>query len=77
VDPAIGRRQVWSRVREALTGLLLVLLVVLLVATVFPGELLASNPREAVMAIEYVIVGLLALGIAIYLAIALLRPDKF
>jgi K+-transporting ATPase KdpF subunit len=29
------------------------------------------------MAIEYVLVGLLALGIAIYLAIALLRPDKF
>jgi K+-transporting ATPase KdpF subunit len=29
------------------------------------------------MAIEYVIVGLIALGIAIYLAIALLRPDKF
>ncbi len=29
------------------------------------------------MAIEYVIVGLIALGIAIYLTIALLRPDKF
>jgi len=57
--------------------LVVVLVVVLLVATVYSGELLASNPTEAEMAIEYVIVGLLALGIAIYLAIALLRPDKF
>jgi len=29
------------------------------------------------MAIEYLLVGLVALGIGIYLAIALLRPDKF
>jgi K+-transporting ATPase KdpF subunit len=29
------------------------------------------------MNIEYLIVGLVAVGIAIYLAIALLRPDKF
>jgi K+-transporting ATPase KdpF subunit len=29
------------------------------------------------MSIEYLLVGLVALGIGIYLAIALLRPDKF
>jgi K+-transporting ATPase KdpF subunit len=29
------------------------------------------------MAIEYALVGLVALGIGIYLAVALLRPDKF
>ncbi len=29
------------------------------------------------MGLEYIIVGAVALGIAIYLTIALLRPDKF
>jgi K+-transporting ATPase KdpF subunit len=29
------------------------------------------------MAVEFIFTGLVALGIAIYLVIALLRPDKF
>ncbi len=29
------------------------------------------------MSIEYIVVGLIALGVAVYLAIALLRPDRF
>jgi K+-transporting ATPase KdpF subunit len=29
------------------------------------------------MAVEFILTGLVALGIAIYLVIALLRPDKF
>lgn len=29
------------------------------------------------MNLEYLLTGLVALGIAVYLAIALLRPDKF
>ncbi len=29
------------------------------------------------MGIEYILTGIVALGIAVYLAIALLRPDKF
>ncbi len=36
-----------------------------------------GHSKETVMAIEYIVVGLIALGIAIYLAIALLRPDMF
>lgn len=33
--------------------------------------------RESEMNLEYLLTGLVALGIAIYLAVALLRPDKF
>jgi K+-transporting ATPase KdpF subunit len=29
------------------------------------------------MNIEYILVGLVALAVAVYLAVALLRPDKF
>lgn len=29
------------------------------------------------MLVEYILVGLVALAVAIYLAVALLRPDKF
>ncbi|HKV85512.1 MAG TPA: potassium-transporting ATPase subunit F [Ktedonobacterales bacterium] len=29
------------------------------------------------MGLEYILVGLVALGVAVYLALALLRPDKF
>ncbi len=29
------------------------------------------------MAVEFILTGLVALGIAIYLVVALLRPDKF
>ncbi len=67
--------------RFVLAGLLVmpltVMLWLLLVALGTDWGQVANNPRGAEMAIEYVIVGLLAPGIAIYLAIALLRPDKF
>jgi K+-transporting ATPase KdpF subunit len=33
--------------------------------------------REDLMGIEYLIVGLVALGVGVYLLMALLRPDKF
>jgi K+-transporting ATPase KdpF subunit len=29
------------------------------------------------MAVEFILTGLVALGIAVYLVVALLRPDKF
>jgi K+-transporting ATPase KdpF subunit len=37
---------------------------------------LASGGQQ-ISGVEYLLTGLVALGIAIYLAIALLRPDKF
>jgi K+-transporting ATPase KdpF subunit len=33
--------------------------------------------RRSAVNLEYLLTGLVALGIAIYLAVALLRPDKF
>jgi K+-transporting ATPase KdpF subunit len=38
---------------------------------------LASSGGETISGIEYLLTGLVALGVAIYLMIALLRPDKF
>ena len=38
---------------------------------------LATSGGETISGVEYLLTGLVALGIAIYLAIALLRPDKF
>ena len=39
--------------------------------------LTASAGGETISGLEYLLTGLVALGIAIYLVIALLRPDKF
>ena len=39
--------------------------------------LATSGGGETISGVEYLLTGLVALGIAIYLAIALLRPDKF
>ena len=38
---------------------------------------LATSGGQQISGVEYLLTGLVALGIAIYLAIALLRPDKF
>ena len=38
---------------------------------------LAAGGGEQISGVEYLLTGLVALGIAIYLVIALLRPDKF
>jgi K+-transporting ATPase KdpF subunit len=37
----------------------------------------ATGSGEQISAIEYLLTGLVALGIAIYLVIALLYPDRF
>jgi hypothetical protein len=39
--------------------------------------LATSGGGESISGVEYLLTGLVALGIAIYLAIALLYPDKF
>lgn len=36
-----------------------------------------SDPRRKSMNIEYLLTGLVALAIGVYLVVALLRPDKF
>jgi K+-transporting ATPase KdpF subunit len=38
---------------------------------------LASSGGEQISGLEYLLTGLVALGIAVYLVIALLYPDKF
>lgn len=38
---------------------------------------LATGGGESISGLEYLLTGLVALGVAIYLVIALLRPDKF
>ncbi len=60
-----------------LWALVSMLMLALLLACLYTYDVLAAMMREAGMGIEYLIVGLIALGIAIYLAVALLRPDKF
>jgi K+-transporting ATPase KdpF subunit len=37
----------------------------------------SSSGGGSISGVEYLLTGLVALGVAIYLAIALLRPDKF
>jgi hypothetical protein len=41
------------------------------------SALATSGGGESISGVEYLLTGLVALGIAIYLAIALLYPDKF
>jgi F subunit of K+-transporting ATPase (Potass_KdpF) len=41
------------------------------------GLLTAFGRKVRHMGLEYLLTGLVALGIAVYLAIALLKPDKF
>jgi K+-transporting ATPase KdpF subunit len=64
-------------VAALLCALVSMLVFALLVVFVYAYGWLAAAAREVGMGIEYVVVGLIALGIAIYLMIALLRPDKF
>jgi K+-transporting ATPase KdpF subunit len=44
---------------------------------VLTGMATSGGGQGSISGVEYLLTGLVALGIAIYLAIALLRPDKF